>query len=115
MLADGHTAIRAYVTAKGLVFIPGEPGGDHNCDAMGCNTMEHVIATVRLPADVWPIPLPGFMQPAVLRAAKGEKNGECQHTTRIELFDGGGDSRGMFCDGCNTFCGKPAPKEDSHA
>lgn len=51
MIPKGATLVEAYLTERELVVIgqPKEDDDNHNCDAMGCGTLSHVLYRLPLP------------------------------------------------------------------
>lgn len=51
LIPKGATLVEAYLTEKEIVVMgqPKEDDENHNCDAMGCGTLSHVLYRLRLP------------------------------------------------------------------
>ena len=55
MIPQGATLVEAYKTDREIIVMGQPPEGDeltedgHNCDAMGCGTLSHVIYRLPLP------------------------------------------------------------------
>ena len=85
------------------------------CDRCEVSTKEYndVLSSMKLAMDTL-AKRNGFLDMHLERAeAKLKKlereNPECPHTLCSELFDGGGTSRGIFCDKCHALVWKRGP------